>query len=88
MMMKNGKRGRGQKMRSEGLDSFISLLSKSKVGKARCKDRRSCGGGGQRGGGYGRQGWQVADAGSSSSIHGGVQAAAGGLLVPLWQGWA
>lgn len=77
MLMMNGRRGRGQKLRSEGLDRFISLLSKSKVGKARCKDRRS--GGGQRGGGGGqgadgRQGWQGRRAGSSNSIHGCVQA--------------
>lgn len=71
------RRGRGQKLRSEGLDRFISLMSKSKVGKARCKDRSS-GGGGQRGGGGGqgadgRQGWQGRRAGSSNSIHGCVQ---------------
>lgn len=72
------RRGRGQKLRSEGLDRFISLMSKSKVGKARCKNRSSGGGGGQRGGGGGqgadgRQGWQGRRAGSSNSIHGCVQ---------------
>lgn len=70
-----GRRGRGQEMRSEGLDRFISLLSKSKVGKARCKDRRSgCGQRGEGGGGDGRQGWQGCRAGSSNSIHGCVVA--------------
>lgn len=85
------RRGREQKMRSEGLDRFISLVSKSKVGKARCKDRRS--GGGQRGGGGqgadGRQGWQGRPAGSSNSIHGCVQVgcrAGRWFVVPLGLG--
>lgn len=99
--MKNGRRGRGQEVRPEGLGRFISLLSKSKVGKARCKDRSS-GGGGQRGGGGGPggdglQGWQGWRAGSSNSIHGCVQVGCRAgwwqvvSVVPLglglWLGW-
>ena len=88
--MNDERRGRGQKVRPEGLDRFISLLSKSKVGKARCKDRRfggGQGGGGGQGRGDGRQGWQGRHAGSSSSIHGACRCSAvqGGFWYRL--GW-